>query len=162
MDHSLIPYVKYCGKTFCHNILPQKNRRNFVQNFVEISSNLSWSNEIFDELSTKFSRSFFVAKGVAKWIATRIATKSSTKALTNSQRPTDVIPFLLQIMSSTNTIYTCTYIRNYIYIYIHTQPIICGISSTYTMWYIFINLHSYRIYVCVCTMHALTFREAPE
>ena len=93
------------GKTFCHNILPQKKCRNFVQNFVEISSNLSWSNEIFDAISTKFSRSFFVAKGVAKWIATRIATKSSTKALTNSQRPTDVIPFLLQIMSSTNTSY---------------------------------------------------------
>ena len=49
-----------------------------------------------------------MAKGVAKWIATRIATKSSTKALTNSQRPTDVIPFLLQIMSSTNTIYTAS------------------------------------------------------
>ena len=93
------------------NVLPQhfatkKNRQNFVKQFVQFSSNLSWSNEIFDEISTKFSRSFFVAKGVAKWIATRIATKSSTKALTNSQRPTDVIPFLLQIMSSTNTIHT--------------------------------------------------------
>jgi len=109
------------------NVLPQhfatkKNRQNFVKQFVQISSNLSWSNEIFDEISTKFSRSFFVAKGVAKWIATRIATKSWTKALTNSQRPTDVIPFLLQIMSSTNTIYIhiiyiCIHIIYIIYIY---------------------------------------------
>ena len=56
-----------------------------------------------------------MAKGVAKWIATRIATKSSTKALTNSQRPTDVIPFLLQIMSSTNTIYVCIYCIVHVY-----------------------------------------------
>jgi hypothetical protein len=53
-----------------------------------------------------------VAKGVAKWIATRIATKSSTKSLTNSQRSADDMPGLLQIMSSTITIYTyiCTYV----------------------------------------------------
>ena len=123
--------IFFCGKMLWQNVLPQgkfrqnpaltnfslwqnvlpqhfatkKIRQIFVKQFVQISSNLSWSNEIFDEISTKFSRSFFVAKGVAKWIATRIATKSSTKALTNSQRPTDVIPFLLQIMSSTNTTY---------------------------------------------------------
>ena len=88
------------------NVLPQDFATNsFVRISLGFRQNLNWSNEIFDEISTKFSRSFFVAKGVAKWIATRIATKSSTKALTNSQRPTDVIPFLLQIMSSTNTIY---------------------------------------------------------
>ena len=89
------------------NVLPQDFATNsFVRISLGFRQNLNWSNEIFDEISTEFSRSFFVAKGVAKWIATRIATKSSTKALTNSQRPTDVIPFLLQIMSSTNTIHT--------------------------------------------------------
>ena len=89
------------------NVLPQDFATNsFVRISLGFRQNLNWSNEIFDEISTEFSRSFFVAKGVAKWIATRIATKSSTKALTNSQRPTDVIPFLLQIMSSTNTRYT--------------------------------------------------------
>ena len=107
--------AKCCGKTFCHKenfvktlhfdelfLVAKRFATTFcTKKIVKISSNNSvkfrqtWV-EVTKSL-TKFQRNshdhFFVAKGVAKWIATRIATKSSTKALTNSQRPTDVIPF---------------------------------------------------------------------
>ena len=95
-----------CGKTFCHNILPQKKsskfrpklRWNFVK--LELKQRNLWRS--FNEIFTFI----FCGKRCGKMDCHKNCPKSSTKSLTNSQRSADDIPGLLQIMSSTITRYT--------------------------------------------------------
>ena len=91
--------AKRFATTFCHKKNRQKYRPNFVKIIVQISSNLSWSNEIFDEILTKE----FAAKSCGKTFCHKAPDEKSneipTKGKSMKQRHKSLYQKILQVVA---------------------------------------------------------------